>query len=288
MQDIRLVVTDLDDTIWDWLTMWYNSFEPYLSRISDETGISKEVLIKNFKSLHQHYGTTEMSFAYKELGIIDKEYYHAFDQGGTQVRSIIHEYYSNKKNSLRLYDGVVETLRQIKSRGTKVVAFTESYVFFTKYRIKHLNLDGIIDTIYSPKGSNLPLSVYRHYSEDFWDPQVTEIRTLSNDIRKPSAEILNQIVEDYNVDKAQVIYIGDKLDRDVFMAQQSGITSVHAKYGHVIDDDKYALLKRVTHWTDEDVQREIEFKENNKNIPPADFILNDFSELLDLFNYVKY
>jgi len=40
---------------------------------------------------------------------------------------------------------------ELKEKGIKIAAFTESYVFFTKYRLKHLGLDGFIDCIYSPK-----------------------------------------------------------------------------------------------------------------------------------------
>ena len=30
---IKCVVTDLDDTIWDWLNMWHGSFSPYFEEI---------------------------------------------------------------------------------------------------------------------------------------------------------------------------------------------------------------------------------------------------------------
>lgn len=66
-QKVNVVVTDLDDTIWDWLTMWYNSFEPYLNRIIDEFDIDKNILKESFKKLHQKYHSSETSFAYYEL-----------------------------------------------------------------------------------------------------------------------------------------------------------------------------------------------------------------------------
>lgn len=49
---INFVVTDLDDTIWDWLKMWHSSFEPYLTRISLEYNIDLEELTNDFKKVH--------------------------------------------------------------------------------------------------------------------------------------------------------------------------------------------------------------------------------------------
>lgn len=288
MQNVKLLITDLDDTLWDWLEMWHKSFAPYFERIKIECGIDNVDLAQAFKELHQTYGTTEMSFAYREIPIIEPKNYHLFQNGTEDKKSILHEYYSNKKNNLKLYNGVFDTLNYIKSKGVKIVAFTESYVFFTKYRIKHLGLDGIIDCIYSPMGSDLPLSVYRHYETDYWDPHITKIRPLANDVRKPDPEILDQIVSDFGADKETTIYIGDKLDRDVFMAQQAGITSVYAKYGHRSASDEYDMLVSVTHWTDEDVDRERAFKNKCLNLVEPDYSIDKFSDILNIFNYVKF
>src|SRR5690606_17667652 len=143
MEDVNFVITDLDDTIWDWVEMWYSSFSPYLERIAVETGIEIDLLKSDFKKLHQKYGTTEISFAYKELESINPDFHPLFENSSEFSKSILHEYNSNKKNNLKMYEGVLDTLKFIKGKGAKIVAFTESNVFFTKYRIKHLMLDGI-------------------------------------------------------------------------------------------------------------------------------------------------
>lgn len=288
MKDINFVITDLDDTIWDWLEMWYMSFYPYLERIAIETGIDKDLLKSDFKKLHQKYGTTEISFAYKELESIDSDFYHLFENSSEISKNILHEYNSNKKNNLKMYEGVLDTLKFIKSKGAKIVAFTESNVFFTKYRIKHLMLDGVIDVIYSPEGDDIPSSVYQHYNEDFWNPKTTHIKKLPKDTRKPNAEILETIIKDFNASKEKSIYIGDKLDRDILMAQQAEITSVHASYGHKVDGDKYELLVSVTHWTDEDVIREQNFKNQLVEVKNADYVINSFPDLREIFNYTKF
>ena len=285
---INLVVTDLDDTIWAWLNMWYNSFEPYLNRISTELDIDLTTLKKSFKILHQKYHSSETSFAYNELDCLSslqKEQFNTTDRKSR--KSIIHEFNSLKKNNLFFCKGVEKTLKQLKDKGVLIVGFTESDAFFTKYRLKHLNLDGIFDYIYAPIGEGIPESVELYYSEDYWEPNITEFRYLAKGTVKPAPDILEIILRDCDAKKQNTIYIGDKLNKDVYMANEASVTSVYAEYGDHIDSTKYALLKEVTHWTEEDVKREKEFKEQNNTTPIADYTLKkSFKELYDYFTFI--
>ncbi|WP_431198981.1 HAD family hydrolase [Mucilaginibacter sp. P25] len=111
---------------------------------------------------------------------------------------------------------------------------------------------------------------------------------MPKETRKPNVEILNTIIKDFNADKSKSIYIGDKLDRDIYMAQQAGVTSVHAEYGHIIDGDRYELLKEVTHWSPGDVEREKQFKSQKLDIPSPDYTLKSFDELITLFRFTKF
>ncbi len=285
---INLVITDLDDTIWDWLQMWYKSFSPYYNRILEATKLNPNDLKKIFKILHKKYHTTEASFAYKELKKLTNQQKEMIEKD-EKGKSIIHQYYSDKKHNLKLNVGVLSTLLKLKKSGTKIIGFTESNSFFTKYRLKTLGLDGIFDKIYSPIGMGIPTSVTRSYTPDYWEPIITEFRELAQDTKKPNPCILEQIIEDEGGSVESTVYIGDKLEKDIYMANQVGVYSVHAAYGHNIDGEAYELLKEVTHWTDEEVQREIEFKEqmNGLTVSP-DFTVSKFSEILDIFEFIEF
>lgn len=285
-QKVNCVITDLDDTIWDWFKMWHSSFSPYIESISKETGVDINILKDDFKQLHQKYYTTEVSFAYNELNSLTEEQKKIISSKNDK-KSIIHQYYSNKKKNLVLYEGVLETLRELKKQGVLVIGFTESNSFFTKTRIKQLELDGLFDCIYTPIGTGIPESTKRINPESYWETQLTEIRHLSVYDKKPNVEILEIILKDFNLKKESTIYIGDKLDRDIQMAIDVGLTSVFANYGYGISGEKYILLKEVTHWSKEDVEREIEFKEKLKinNINPTHELTKSFKEILELFEF---
>ena len=290
MKNIKLLITDLDDTIWDWVSMWYNSFLPYFTDIKEISGIKEEVLINSFKKLHQKYHSSEVSFAYNELdGLKKKDKKNIEQKKNKNNRSIIHNYYHNKKHNLNLYPNVLSTLLTIKNKKTLIVGFTESNSFFTQYRIKTLNIDGLFDSIYTPEDVGMPKRVKRFYEKGYWDLKDTKIRILPKKTKKPNPEILLNIAKDYMVPLNEIVYIGDKLDRDIYMAKSANITNIHAAYGNKINIEAYSLLRRVTHWTKSEVEREIQFNKNinNKNIEP-DYTIKDFKDLLDLFNFVPW
>lgn len=284
---VNVVITDLDDTIWDWLTMWYNSFEPYLTRISNEFNVDIDNLKGDFKKIHQKYHSAETSFIYSELETLTEDQKHRIESiTGTDKKNILHEFYSNKKHNLFPYDGVRKTLQELKQKGTLVIGFTESNAFFTKYRLKHLELDGLFDFIYAPMDKEVPESVNLYYEEGFWEPKITEFRYLSAGTKKPAPEILNIIIKDNNIDKEKAIYIGDKLIKDISMANEAGVKSVHAYYGEKLATKEYELLREVTHWTDEEVRIEKEYKEQFENTTIANFTLKkSFTELNKYFNF---
>jgi phosphoglycolate phosphatase-like HAD superfamily hydrolase len=287
---VNFVVTDLDDTIWDWLTMWYSSFNPFLERISSELKIDKSELKKDFKQLHQKFHTSESSFIIEHLQLLTSEQREKIRLDSPDGKGIMHEYNSNKKKSLNLYEGVREALTLIKNSGAMIIGFTESHSFYTKYRIKTLELDGLFDCIYAPIDAALPDTFKKFYPDGYWESEKTEFRYLARSVKKPNAEILEIILKDFEAKKLNTIYIGDKLDRDIFMAQEAGITSVYAKYGHKIVGEEYDLLKEVTHWTDEDVQREIDFKAgfSDRKVKPDLTLESSFIEIIKLFEFFPF
>jgi len=286
--NINLVITDLDDTVWDWFYMWSNSFIPYYDSIKNLTGLSDEELKSDFKQLHKKYHTSEVSFAYKELKSLTAGHHKAIEDE-SNGNSIIKQYNHNRKNNLKLYDGVLNTLHQLKEYGVKIIGFTESNVFFTNYRIKTLNMDGILVSIYSPKDTGLPESVNRYYKKGYWTTKDTQIKPLARDVKKPNPKILRKIISDIGGNIESTVYIGDKLDRDIYMANKANVMSVYAKYGHIITGEEYELLRDVTHWTDEEVEREKKFTQGIKEIEiKPNYTITNYNQILKLFNFMRF
>lgn len=55
-------------------------------------------------------------------------------------------------------------------------------------------------------------------------------------------------------------YIGDSLSKDMLMAKQAGILSVWCNYQQKDVVDLYKKLVAISHWTEQDFQREEQYK----------------------------
>ena len=64
---MKLLVTDLDNTIYDWVTFYAKSFDAMVNELSLFLNLDKLLLLNEFKGIHQKYQNTEQPFAILEL-----------------------------------------------------------------------------------------------------------------------------------------------------------------------------------------------------------------------------
>ena len=126
-RDISVVITDLDNTLYDWVEMWYQAFSAMLAKISADVepkGVTRDRLLSEIRTVHQKHGTSEYAFLLEELPCLRDAFPNAdivahFDDA-------IHSYRRARKEHLKLYPGVLQTLQTLKDAGILVVAYTES------------------------------------------------------------------------------------------------------------------------------------------------------------------
>jgi len=73
--------------------------------------------------------------------------------------------------------------------------------------------------------------------------------------------------------------VGDSLFKDVAMARDAGIFDVHAKFGESQRLPEYDLLRKVSHWTDQDVERERRITQKGAGFTPSATLNESFSEI---------
>jgi HAD superfamily hydrolase (TIGR01549 family) len=250
------LITDFDNTLYDWFHTWYRSFGAMLAEIERISGVPRNALISEIRLIHQKYGTSEYSFLIEELPALK----HKFPNEDLMLvfDSAVHAYRSARKSSLKLYDGVQETLVDLRSRGIMVVIYTESLGYYTNFRVRRLELDALIDFIYSPPDHEVPLT-YRRQSfadQESENSLSDKHRFVPEGVVKPNPEVLLDIVKEIGRQPSECIYLGDSKMKDIAMAQDAGILDVLAEYGAVQQQEEYELLRQVSHWPDADVKRE--------------------------------
>ena len=280
------LITDLDNTLFDWVELWLNCFSAMLDQIIEISGIPRERLLPEIAAVHQKHGTSEYSFLIEEIPSLQP-----ILQGrpATEVfAGAIESYRQQRRKHLRLFPTVAETLLKIKGQGTIIIGYTESMAFYSNYRVRRLGLDGVLNHVFCPEDHIIPagLSIedFRKYPTEHYELRYTKQHFTPKGSKKPDTKVLNAIVDDLGLNKADCVYVGDNLMKDVAMALDCGIEDVWAKYGQAHKRPEYRLLQEVTHWTREEVEREQKIRER-EHVDPTHTLENSFSEILDLFDF---
>ena len=281
-----LLVTDLDNTLYDWFAMWYPAFSVMVETICSTSRIPREVLLSEIRQIHQKRGTSEYSYLLNELPSLKK--FHPSEDIAVVYKQAIDRYRYARQKNMQLYPGVRDSLLRIKQLGVPIVAYTESLAYYSSWRIRELGLDGIIDYLYSPPDHDFPEGItpemLRSQPPEAYVLKKTEHRHIPRGVLKPNVEVLQGILNDMSVRAATTIYVGDSLMKDVAMAQGLRALDVLAKYGTVRDEVKYGLLQQVSHWTERDVRCESETYARSH--VAASYVLHErFDEIFDLFTF---
>jgi phosphoglycolate phosphatase-like HAD superfamily hydrolase len=258
--------------------MWHQSFGAMLNEIERISGIERALLIPEIRAIHQQYGTSEYAFLIERIPSIQKKF-----QGktlGEVFDEAIHAYRRARKESLRLYDGVAETLAGLVSRGVMIVIYTESLAFYTNDRIRRLGLDDVVNFIYSPPDHEIPNSITNHIERREHQLLHAEHRYIKAGEIKPNPAVLRDIVTGIGRSREECVYLGDSPMKDIAMAQDAGITDVFAEYGVSQHREEYKLLQQVSHWTEADVQREK--ATSSRDVVPS-YTIKEFSEIKRFF-----
>jgi phosphoglycolate phosphatase len=283
MKNVSFLITDLDNTLYDWFDAWYKSFRAMLTVLVETSGIKEEVLIPEIKKVHEQHGTAEYLRLIQEIPSL------AAKHPGEDVTKIharaTQAYRDARQQNLRLYPSVLDTLKAIKSKGAFIVGYTESQSFYSEYRVRTLGLDGVIDCLYSSPTHDLPDNLppdQEHFYPFSYDKlERTARRRTPKGAVKPSPDVLLTILKDLRADKEETVYVGDDKSKDIVMAQAAGVTDVHAAYGVVHSKKDYDLLRAVTNWPKEQVEKQ----KRDSTIIPSHELRSSFSELLNLFNF---
>jgi phosphoglycolate phosphatase-like HAD superfamily hydrolase len=138
LNTVSVVITDLDNTLFDWVDIWHRSFKAMLDQLVKESEIPQDTLLSEFKKIHEKHRTSEYAFSIEELPSLREKY--PKEDLVKKFDSAIRAFRVARKDALRLYPTVMETLQELKDKGCLLVGYTESMSYYTDYRLEILNL----------------------------------------------------------------------------------------------------------------------------------------------------
>ena len=276
----KLLVCDLDNTLYDWVGYFIPSFYAMIDEVVKITNCDRNLLLNDFQTVHRQHHDSEHPFALLETETI-RQLYPTFTRQETaeSLDKAFHVFNMSRKKHLQLYSGVRDALESLSQSGVILVAHTESKLYATLDRLNRLEILDYFQHIYCrerPKTTHPNPEIDSNWLKNFPMHKVVE---LSHHQRKPNSDLLLEICRNEGILATETAYVGDSVARDILMAKSAGVFAIWAKYGALYQEGAYQKLVRISHWNKEDITREARLKQKAANVK-ADYILeNDFSEI---------
>lgn len=250
---IKLVVCDLDNTLYDWVGSFVPAFDAMLGELVAASGVSETQLLDSFQRVHQQHGTSEYALAVAELDVLNNDGLTTQERLG-RYGPALDAFRSARRANLMAYPDVLQTLQQLKQDGRTLVAHSDAMVSYAVARLCHLRLLDLFDGLWAIADHPLPAGVSQaelahRTGHETRIPGFRWGRELDPDERKPALHVLEEILRCTGASAAEAVYVGDSLIRDVLLAQRAGVADVFAAYGRRTDDDHYQRLIEISHWT---------------------------------------
>jgi FMN phosphatase YigB (HAD superfamily) len=276
----RLLVCDLDNTLYDWVGYFVPSFYAMVDAVVAITGCDRERLLDDFRTVHQRQGDSEQPFSLLETDTIKEHFQGASAEAMLKTLDpAFHAFNSARKKNLRLHVGVMETLEALGGAGVTLVAHTESKLYGVVDRLNRLDLFRFFSKIYCRERSLSPHPAPQQL--DWLDRfPMGKIFELANHQTKPDSAVLLEICAREGFPAHESAYVGDSVARDVLMAKQANVFAIWAAYGSQHDPRMYDDLVRISHWTAKDVALEYELRRRAKAARPDFIAYHSFADVL--------
>lgn len=272
----KLLITDLDNTLYDWVTFFTQSFRAMVDELRKSLNAPEQQILEEFRLVHQRFGNSEQPFAALELPCLQKQYPGlSRAELAKKIDPALHRFNSTRKRTLALYPGVAQALEELTNDGVRIVGHTEAILANAFWRLKVLGVDRFLSRLYTLEGQD---AIHVSEASRWTDPPPDFVTILPKEERKPNPRLIADICRKEKVDIDDTFYLGDSLVRDIAMANEAGVGSIWARYGTKYDPSHWAFLVKITHWTDADVAREKDLKLRYGHVVP-DYTIDSPQEL---------
>jgi phosphoglycolate phosphatase len=236
---VRLVVTDMDGTLYSWIDYIVPAVESMVDAVGKATGFPRLKVVQSLKAVYSKYESNEYPFALQESSL-----YAEFPEFGSFDKLVIEParmaFAEARRKYLKPYKTVVDTLVTLRERKIPVVALTDAPRNPAEQRVKRMELDKHLTALYTMPGFTFPASAE---GEKLVAPDILQkeekgayraacpVVELPREYEKPKTDGLLRICKDYNVDPKHVLVVGDSLKKDIGMAREVGAIDCWAEYG---------------------------------------------------------
>lgn len=256
MQPSKILITDIDNTLTNFVDYFSPCFRAMVHAIHSQTGIDEDEIIRSYVQVYQCHGTIEYTFATQELDCLNRL---PSSKRKEMVDLAKKAFGQAHKHRLKAYSDIPDFLDMLKACGWTIYAVTNAPVYKAYLRLQRVgikNFSGISawegkDTEALDPEDNLELKSKKLRAFDRLDKLGIKLLTYKSNLIKP-----NRIMFEHVVEHAESIYgknielwsLGDNVLNDLSPCHSLGIKTVWAKYGANISEKELDTMMQITPW----------------------------------------
>lgn len=279
-----IILTDLDNTIYNWVDYFVPSFMAMVRTLAGKTGIKQKEIIEDFKRVYEVHGSVEYSFSVQELALCRNK---SPEEVMNLVLSAKEAFSLKRREVLRPYDAVRETLLWALEKGVKIIGVTNCPLFHAQRRLEHLQLDELFYGLAAwegeivPETDSLTLAIKNKEKSKEYHSKIAKTWSLSAHELKPNPAAYLTIINCLDISPDLTYVIGDNLFKDISPALEIGAKGVWAKYGEKFEKKNFETLLKITPW---DKEKVTEIYSCKKDVVPS-FSIDTFFSLQKIIKF---
>lgn len=294
-----LFVTDIDNTVFDWVRYYSVACSAMLDFAARRVGSSFDALSSEASEVFAREGSIEYPFVIQELPSVIRHY-------GDDIDALLGEcveparviFRDAAEPLLTPYEGVVDTLREVRARrpDLPIVALTDAPRYVCMWKLKKIGLLDCFTAVYGLSDPKIPTDdsrgrakvspsiLLKHLKQSNFDFK-GRIRILPEEYEKPGVRGLKTVLMDHEMDEPEgrrrhVLWAGDNLRKDVGLGARLGVTTAWAEYGAKVDPERVTQLRRFSPLSN--IHKHANLSPDDASAPKPDVVLSRFSELKPL------
>jgi phosphoglycolate phosphatase len=295
--DPKLFVTDIDNTLFDWVGYYVVAIRALLAEVEAITRVPIAQLYSEARDVFTAHASIEYPFVVQELPSVIQYYGDDIDGMLKQVVDPARAaFLAAGAPKLRPFADVVATLTELRRRCPRLpcIALTDAPRYVAMWKLNKLGLLPFFDAVYGLPDPRLPTHeklarvkvdseiLLKHVSRHNF-AFAGKVRILPDEYEKPGTRGLKTVLMDYELDEAPaevrrtVVWVGDNRRKDVALGKRLGVFTAWAEYGIASAGDIKALAE-FSPLTN--IEKNAEIAPQDPNGPRPDVTLTSFSEIL--------
>jgi FMN phosphatase YigB (HAD superfamily) len=273
----KLLITDLDNTLYNLIDYFGPSFRGMVHALSKETKIEEELLLKDFKQVFLKRESLEYGFTVQELSISQTL---PPEKVFTLIKLAKGAFKRGRDKHLKPYKTVKETLEWLTNHSIIVVGMSNAPFYNAQIRLKQLYIDKYFYGLAAREDLHMPDDEYtkiinqKKDENKFESTKIIKKWILKKEQLKPNTYGYKKIMDELKISPENTYVIGDSILKDVQPAIEIGAKGIWAKYGEECNQKNLDTVLNMTNWSDTEIKRV--FFDKHKE---PEFIANSFSDL---------